>query len=62
MQSLVSPSVLYRDSFLEGAAEFSSEGRFDSTYALSLGYDRDALADHFPQFVRDLRALADATS
>ena len=56
------PSVLYRDSFLEGAAEFSSEGRFDSTYALSLGYDRDALADHFPQFVRDLRALADATS
>ena len=61
MQSLVSPSVLYRDSFLAGAAEFSTEGRFDSTYALSLGYDRDALADQFPQFVRALRALADAT-
>ena len=61
MQSLVPPSVLYRDSFLEGAAEFLAEGRFDSTYARSLGYDRDSLADQFPQFVRDLKALADAT-
>ena len=60
MQSLVSPSVLYRASFLEGAAEFSTEGRFDSTYALALGYDRDSLADQFPQFVRALRALADS--
>ncbi len=61
MQSLVSPSVLYRASFLEGAAEFSTEGRFDSTYALALGYDRASLASQFPQFVRDLRALADST-
>ena len=61
MQSLVSPSVLYRDSFLAGAAEFLTEGRFDSTYARSLGYDSDSLADQFPQFVRDLKALADAT-
>ena len=61
MQSLATPSVLYRDSFLEGAAEFLAEGRFDSTYARSLGYDSDALADQFPQFVRDLKALADAT-
>lgn len=60
MQSLVSPSVLYRASFLEGAVEFSIEGRFDSTYALSLGYDSDSLANQFPQFVRDLRALADS--
>ena len=59
MQSLAIPSVLYRDSFLAGAAEFLAEGRFDSTYALSLGYDSDALADQFPQFVRDLKALAD---
>ena len=62
MQSLVSPSVLYRDSFLAGAAEFLAEGRFDSTYARSLGYDSDSLADQFPQFVRNLKALADATS
>ena len=61
MPSLVSPSVAYRDSFLAGAAEFLAEGRFDSTYARSLGYDSDALADHFPQFVRDLKGLADAT-
>ena len=61
MQSLATPSILYRDSFLEGAAEFLAEGRFDSTYARSLGYDSDALADQFPQFVRDLKALADAT-
>jgi len=61
MQSLVSPSVLYRGSFLEGAAEFLAEGRFDSTYARSLGYDSDALADQFPRFVRDLKALADTT-
>ncbi len=60
MQSLVSPSVLYRDSFLAGAAEFLAEGRFDSTYARSLGYDRHALADQFPRFVRDLKGLADA--
>ena len=58
MQSLVTPSVLYRDSFLAGAAEFLAEGRFDSTYARSLGYDSDSLADQFPQFVRDLKALA----
>ena len=61
MQSLVSPSVLYRDSFLAGAAEFLAEGRFDSTYARSLGYGSDSLADQFPQFVRDLKALADTT-
>ena len=60
MQSLATPSVLYRDSFLEGAAEFLAEGRFNSTYALSLGYDSAALAGQFPQFVRDLKALANA--
>ena len=60
MQSLVTPSVLYRDSFLAGAAEFLAEGRFDSTYARSLGYGSDSLADQFPQFVRDLKGLADA--
>ena len=58
MQSLVTPSVLYRDSFLAGAAEFLAEGRFDSTYARSLGYGSDSLADQFPQFVRDLKGLA----
>ena len=61
MQSLATPSVLYRDSFLEGAAEFLAEGCFNSTYALSLGYASASIADQFPQFVRDLKALADAT-
>ena len=58
MQSLVTPSVLYRASFLAGAAEFLAEGRFDSTYARSLGYGSDSLADQFPQFVRALKGLA----
>ena len=36
---LVLPSLDYRRSFAEGAAEFAARGRLDSTYAPFLGYD-----------------------
>ncbi|MEW6749657.1 MAG: GNAT family N-acetyltransferase [Candidatus Latescibacterota bacterium] len=56
---LASPSQCYRDSFLEGAAEFAREGRLDSTYSVALGYTVASLQQRFADFVRDLRALAD---
>ena len=56
---LVEPSEAYRDSFLEGAAEFAGEGRLDSTYAAGLGYDLVRLGRDLPSFVRDLRRLGD---
>ena len=56
---LVEPSEGYRDSFLEGAAEFAGEGRLDSTYAAGLGYDLVRLRRDLPAFVRDLRRLGD---
>ena len=56
---LVEPSEGYRDSFLEGAAEFAGEGRLDSTYAAGLGYDLVRLGRDLPSFVRDLRRLAE---
>ncbi len=54
---LVEPSERYRDSFLEGAAEFAGEGRLDSTYAASLGYDLVRLTRDLPSFLGDLRRL-----
>ena len=59
MQSLAIPSTQYRESFLAGAAEFLAEGRLDSTYAVSLGYTIDSLAERLPQFIEDLKSLAD---
>ena len=56
---LTDPSPIYRDSFLEGAAEFEAENRLDSTYAVCLGYSLRSLARRHDSFVRDLRALAD---
>ena len=56
---LVEPSETYRDSFLEGAAEFAGEGRLDSTYAAGLGYDLVRLGRDLPSFLRDLRRLGD---
>ena len=60
MQTLVTPSVQYQESFLAGAAEFLAEGRLDSTYAVCLGYNVGSLAENFPRFVVDLKALAKA--
>jgi predicted acetyltransferase len=60
MSLLVIPSTEYRQSFLEGAAEFMAEGRLDSTYALCLGYDLRGLQEHFDQFVRELEDLGDS--
>jgi len=57
MSFLAFPSARYRNSFLEGAAEFAAEGRLDSTYGVCLGYDLRALERGFDQFVRDLIAL-----
>lgn len=57
MSFLALPSVHYRDSFLAGAAEFEAEGRLDSTYSRSLGYDLKTLEKYFDQFVEDLVAL-----
>ena len=54
---LVEPSERYRDSFLEGAAEFDGEGHLGSTYAAGLGYDLARLDRELPSFVRDLRRL-----
>ena len=59
MQTLITPSYEYRESFLAGAAEFLAEGRLDSTYTLCLGYNITTLDDNFPQFILDLKALAD---
>ena len=56
---LVEPSERYRDSFLEGAAEFAGEGHLGSTYAAALGYDLVRLARDLPSFLRDLRRLGD---
>lgn len=56
---LVEPAETYRDSFLEGAAEFAEEGRIDSTYAAYLGYSLRRLAREFDAFVWDLRRMAD---
>ena len=59
MQILAIPSTQYRESFLAGAAEFLAEGRFDSTYAVCLGYTIDSLAERMPQFIKDLISLTD---
>ena len=56
---LVEPSERFRDSFLEGAAEFAGEGRLDSTYAAGLGYDLGRLDRDLPAFLRDLRRLGE---
>ena len=56
--SLELPDERYRDSFLEGAAEFDREQRLDSTYAGALGYDLHALRRDFRTFVWDLKRLA----
>ena len=56
---LVEPSERYRDSFLEGAAEFDGEGRLGSTYAAGLGYDLARLDRDLPSFLRDLRRLGE---
>ena len=54
MCSLITPSVRFRGSFLEGAAEFFAEGRLESTYSVCLGYDLKALAQRFDRFIEDL--------
>ena len=59
MIRLDDPSIRYKDSFLEGAAEFHAEGRFEATYGTGLGYDLDGMQRRFGQFVRALRALGD---
>ena len=56
---LTTPSERYRESFLQGAAEFSTEGRLDSTYAVFLGYNLRTLERRFSAFVSDLATLAD---
>ena len=56
---LVEPSERYRDSFLEGAAEFDGEGHLGSTYAAALGYDLGRLDRDLPAFLRDLRRLGE---
>jgi predicted acetyltransferase len=56
---LTEPSDHFRDSFLEGAAEFASEGRLESTYAAYLGYDLKRLGRDFASFVWDLRRMGD---
>ena len=47
MIELVKPTIAYRESFLQGADDFASEGRIDSTYAtffrIRPSFDRDAL-------------------
>jgi predicted acetyltransferase len=57
MIRLVTPASAYRHSFLEGATEFFAEGRPESTYAPSLGYDSLGLRQRFGQFAADLVAL-----
>jgi predicted acetyltransferase len=54
---LVVPTVAYRDTFLEGAAEYFGQGRPDPTYALALGHDLASLGADFARFVADLVAL-----
>ena len=57
MIELVKPDVAHRESFLQGADDFASEGRIDSTYATFLGYDHRSIETNFVQFVHDLRSL-----
>ncbi len=57
MIKLVKPTVAHRERFLQGADDFASEGRIDSTYATFLGYDHRSIETHFVQFVHDLRSL-----
>ena len=59
MIELVKPTIAHRESFLQGANDFASEGRIDSTYATFLGYDHNSIETHFVQFVHDLRGLSD---
>ncbi len=61
MSMLVKPTATYRQSFLQGAAEFLAEDRLDSTYGICLGYDLPTLEQEFVQFVHDLRALGDSS-
>jgi predicted acetyltransferase len=56
---LVLPSIEYRRSFAEGAAEFAAKGRLDSTYAPFLGYDLAGLDVDFAGFVAGLQRLAE---
>tara|TARA_Y100000588_G_scaffold145920_1_gene159735 strand:+ start:149 stop:775 length:627 start_codon:yes stop_codon:yes gene_type:complete len=57
---LTAPDARFRDSFLEGATEFATENRLDSTYAPYLGFDLHTLKRRFESFVSSLAALADA--
>ena len=59
MPVLVQPSPAYRDTFLQGAAEFAAEGRLDSTYAQFLGYDLKLLERDFAGYVEALLKLHD---
>ena len=59
MPVLVQPSPAYRETFLQGAAEFAAEGRLDSTYAAFLGYDLNLLERDFIGFVEALLKLHD---
>ena len=58
MSFLTTPSEHYKESFLQGAAEFHAEKRFDSTYAVYLGYNLKSLEKRFNSFVRGLTNLA----
>jgi predicted acetyltransferase len=60
MSTLVTPTIKYQESFLQGAEEFLDEERLDSTYSACLGYNIDSLRQQFVQFVHDLRALSDS--
>ena len=59
---LTTPSECYRESFLQGAAEFSAEGRLDSTYAVFLGYSLRTLERQFSAFAHDLATLGQSGS
>ncbi len=56
--TLAAPHPQYRDTFIDGAAEFDAEGRLDSTYAAFLGYDLPRLHRDFDSFVHDLTRMA----
>ena len=56
---LTPPAEQWRETFLQGAAEFHAEGRLDSTYAGFLGYTLRSLQVEFSRFIRDLNNLWD---
>ena len=58
MIELVKPTIAHKESFLQGANDFASEGRIDSTYATFLGYNHRSIETNFMQFICDLVGLS----